>query len=73
MDLSKRYQLEDTNCIVKQKGDNKNAMNDTTNSYCKYDYTKVKESANGRIRNSLYHCMYSISKRSQATKSTFLL
>ena len=38
-------------------------MNDTTSIYCKYDYTKVKESANGRISNSLYHCMYSVSKR----------
>ena len=62
MDSSKKDPQEDFNCIVKLKGDNKYAMNDTTSIICKYDSTKVKENPDGRASNSLHHCMNFVSK-----------
>ena len=63
MDSNKRFQLEDTKCKDKHKGDNKVTMTDKSSVKCKYDHTKVKASAIGRIVNSFYNCMFSVSKR----------
>merc|ERR1711954_288168 len=58
-----RSEPEDNNCKDKHKGDNKVNMIEKSSVKCKYDYTKVKASAIGRIVNSFYNCMFSVNKR----------